>query len=88
MHDTIETEQHEDTLAPLAISNDTKDTAEIADEVANAEKGDDIGVSFHRNFDTEQNDNVLAPLAISDIAKICANQRQISESSLKFDVSA
>ena len=88
MHDTIETEQREDALAPLAISNDTEDTAKITDEVTNAEKSDDIGVSFHGNFDTERNDNPLAPLAISNAAKIRASQRQISESSPKVDASS
>ena len=66
LHDTIETEQHEDALARLAISNDTEDAAEIVDEVGNAAKSDDVDCSLHYTIEKEQHEDALAPLAISN----------------------
>ena len=66
MHDTIETEQHEDALARLATSNDTEDAGEIVDEVGNAAKSDDVDCSLHDTIETEQHEDALARLATSN----------------------
>ena len=66
LHDTIETEQHEDALARLATSNDTEDAGEIVDEVGNAAKSDDVDCSLHDTIETEQHEDALARLAISN----------------------